>query len=283
MADKFEDNLTAILGDNQSGSVTILDKVITLIEKLADSGINTSELKSRFSRVSTSVLSTFPHFKVIDHYLSHLTAMINSADGDNVLSKSIKNFNHGYLLEWKDCNERVSENFTSTIDLGGQTVLVHSNSSLVFAVFNEYAKDGLNVSVLQTEARPALEGRVQAGRIAELGYEVSIIADTALARVFDTVDLVIFGSDTVFNDAFVNKIGTHMICIMSDLNNKPVYLLADSRKIVDEMAPKVFLEEPKPPEMIWDNPSSNVTPVNYYFELIPSTLIRQIFTETRDF
>jgi len=283
MTDTFEDNLTAILDDNQSGSVTILDNVIVLIKKLADSDVNNSDLKSRLSRVKAGVLSTFPHFKVTDHYLTHLTAMINSGEGDIVLSESIKDFNHSYLLEWKDCNERIAINFTSKVELEGKTVLVHSYSSVVVAVFKEYAKDGLNVSVLQTEARPALEGRIQAGRISELGFEVSIIADSALARIIDTVDLVFFGSDGVFSDAFVNKIGTHMICVMSDLNNKPVYLLADSRKIVDDPAPKIFLEDPKPPEMIWDNPSLNVTPVNYYFELVPNSLIRQIFTENPGF
>ncbi len=283
MTDSFEDNLTIILEDNQSGSVTILDKVIVLIKKLADSDINNSDLKSRLSRVKAGVLSTFPHFKVSDHYLTHLTAMINSGEGDIVLSESIKDFNHSYLLEWKDCNERIAINFTSMIDLEGRTVLVHSNSSVVVAVFKKYAKVGLNVSVLQTEARPAFEGRIQAGRIAELGFEVSIIADAALARIIDTVDLIFFGSDGVFSDAFVNKIGTHMISVMSDLNNKPVYLLADSRKIVNHPAPKIFFEEPKPPEMIWDNPSLNVTPLNYYFELTPRSLIRRIFTENSGF
>jgi len=280
MTDSFEDNLTIILEDNQSGSVTILDKVIVLIKKLADSDINNSDLKSRLSRVKAGVLSTFPHFKVSDHYLTHLTAMINSGEGNINLSESIKDFNHSYLLEWKDCNERIAINFTSMIDLEGRTVLVHSNSSVVVAVFKKYAKVGLNVSVLQTEARPAFEGRIQAGRIAELGFEVSIIADAALARIIDTVDLIFFGSDGIFSDAFVNKIGTHMISVMSDLNNKPVYLLADSRKIVNHPAPKIFFEEPKPPEMLWANPSLNVTPLNYYFELTPRSLIRRIFTET---
>ena len=283
MTDSFEDNLTIILEDNQSGSVTILDKVIVLIKKLADSDINNSDLKSRLSRVKAGVLSTFPHFKVSDHYLTHLTAMINSGEGNIDLSESIKDFNHSYLLEWKDCNERIAINFTSMIDLEGRTVLVHSNSSVVVAVFKEYAKVGLNVSVLQTEARPAFEGRIQAGRIAELGFEVSIIADAALARIIDTVDLIFFGSDGIFSDAFVNKIGTHMISVMSDLNNKPVYLLADSRKIVNHPAPKIFFEEPKPPEMIWDNPRLNVTPLNYYFELTPRSLIRRIFTENSGF
>jgi len=279
MTDTFDDNLAAILEDNQSGSVTILDKVIALIKKLADTDINNSDLKSRLSKVKAGVLSTFPHFKVTDHYITHLTAMLNSGEGEVDLSESIKDFNHGYLLEWKHCNERIAVNFTSSIDLGGSTVLVHSNSSVVVAVFEKYAKDGLNVSVLQTEARPAFEGRIQADRISKLGFEVSIIADAALARVIDTVDFVFFGSDGVFSDAFVNKIGTHMICVMADLNNKPVYLLADSRKIVNDPAPKNFFEEPKPPEMLWDNPSLNVIPLNYYFDLVPRSLIRQIFTE----
>jgi translation initiation factor 2B subunit (eIF-2B alpha/beta/delta family) len=77
----------------------------------------------------------------------------------------------------------------------GAAVLTHSRSSTVLAAFIEAERRGRDFSVVATESRPMLEGRVLAEAIAGQDIRVTLIADAAASLAMEQVDLVMVGAD----------------------------------------------------------------------------------------
>ena len=87
---------------------------------------------------------------------------------------------------------------------------------------------------------------------------------------------MLLGCDGVYSDGFVNKAGSLAICLAAKEYGKPVYVLADSRKISHYPAPK---EKTKAPSEISARAHPNLEILNYYFETVPHKLVTGYITE----
>jgi len=138
----------------------------------------------------------------------------------------------------------------------------------------------VKATILQTESRPENEGRYQALKLANLGFNVKYFVDTAAAFMMDEVDMMITGADQIHKNYFVNKIGTYALALLCREKNIPVFVLADSRKISNtEANPQTLHNIQRSGSDIWKSSPERVTPVNFYFEPIPTTLVKSFITE----
>ena len=101
-------------------------------------------------------------------------------------------------------NHKLALQALSIIDLNHKTILSHSQSSAVREVFNLNPGSKKKVRVIQTESRPIFEGRFQAANLHRLGYEVKLIPDTGFPRHLDRINMILLGSDAVYENFFIN-------------------------------------------------------------------------------
>lgn len=140
--------------------------------------------------------------------------------------------------------------------------------------------------MIQTASGPINEGRVQAAKLDEKGFDVTFINDAAVAGYIKEIDMAIFGSDGVFDDFFLNKTGTYMYSMLFEHYRKPVYVVSDGRKIVNrEKIPEFIFqrflkEDPKPREELWIDSPANIRIPNYYFEKIPNNMVAGFVLES---
>ncbi len=273
----FEEKLQAIFGDKHSGSVSILQKLLDLF--LDQSGKD-KNFYLRFISSLPEIESALGHFAVVKHFLFALEARLFPAKDHKTDKISLIRIIENYDTHWKNVNQKIASAALQNIQLQQKNILLHSNSSSVIGLFDLLAKSKIDVSIIQTESRPENEGIIQAETLAAMGFEVSLIVDSAAGLLMPQVDMVIFGADQVHLNYFVNKIGTYAIALLAGECNVPCYVLADSRKF-DKLPgdPTGLLELVKPAGDIWSLRKKNIHPVNYYFETIPCTSIETFITE----
>jgi len=190
------------------------------IDKLVD-GLRTT-LESHYS------------FIVVFHFVNTLFNFIEEKNGNDLESRIILEFIDSYRNSWKDVNERIADLSAKTIREDDKKILLHSNSSTVQSIFKLWAQDGLEKEVFQTESEPMREGYVQGKFISELGFEVHYIKDSESEKFASTIDVVIFGADAIFENAFLNKSGSAAITSAIINSGGSCFVAADSRKLIGQ-------------------------------------------------
>ena len=270
--------LDNIKKDNLSGSGTLLQNLI--VQLLECTGSNTSFSPGDVHGILNlfySFRKEMADFAVITHFCNFITEQIQTKDPQN--SKFLYRLIREYSQQWSNVNKDIADNFIQTTDISNKTVLLHSQSSAVITLFRELKSQNKNIKIIQTESRPMYEGRQQASKLAAIGYSVKIVTDTGFTPLLNEIDVTILGADRIFEDVFINKCGTHSIALICRQRNIPVYVLADSRKIVNTPFPASNPEKMRPAHEIWEDPPAGITPVNFYFEAVPVILANKFITE----
>jgi ribose 1,5-bisphosphate isomerase len=135
------------------------------------------------------------------------------------------------------------------------------------------------IRVSCSEARPALEGRRLASRLAAAGVPVTCFADAAIAHAVAGADAVIVGADAVSPEWFLNKSGTRMLAAAAAQQGVPVYVVAARDKFVGRaVAARLVIREGAPDE-IWEAPPVGIDVRNPYFEATPLDLVASIISD----
>ncbi len=276
----FDESLAQVLTDKQSGSVAVLQQLIRSILSYLIREKNTSEslivIKFRLTMIKTSL----KHFSVVNHFLNELEKQVNLLEENPTNDEVLFDFVTKYDNFWKDANKKVAEVALHALDCKGKTILLHSNSSVVSSFFRKMSNAGIQLRVIQTESRPENEGRFQARSIADLGYDVDFVIDSAAGFMMKKVDMIITGADQIHKNYFVNKIGTYAIGLLCREHKVPLIVLADSRKISDSKGNSNSLAHLiRPSTDIWNVVHEKIHPINFYFEPVPIELVSMIITE----
>jgi translation initiation factor 2B subunit (eIF-2B alpha/beta/delta family) len=276
----FSEQIEMILQDHTSGSTAILHKTQQVLKSVLP-GLKNESLEDIVKQLNRLF---FKHsgFAVLYHFINEF--FLEMEKGKN--PKDLHVFLNNYIEEWKDVTGQCVLQFMHHIDLEGKTLLLHSNSSAIHHLVHKIQQEGLHVKVVQTLSGPAEEGKVQAEQIAACGIGVDLIHDTAISKFLNQVDLAIVGADALFEDFFINKSGTFGISLLMKEVAKPVYVISDSRKLVDknqlprEVLNHLLQEQEKPTEELWESPPERVTVRNFWFEAIPLRLIAGLAIES---
>jgi translation initiation factor eIF-2B subunit alpha len=83
------------------------------------------------------------------------------------------------------------------------------------------------------EGRPDRTGLRLSNELAKLDVPVKLVIDSAVAYTMDDVDMVIVGADGVVESGgIINMMGTYQIALVAKSMNKPVYVAAESYKVL---------------------------------------------------
>jgi len=276
----FDESLSQVFNDKQSGSVAVLQQLIRSIQSYLGRESNVSEslivIKYRLPMINAAL----GHFSVVNHFLREIDHQINLLEDNPANEVALLDFVNAYDDHWKDANRAVAVLATKTLVCEGKAILLHSNSSVVSSFFRKQSEMGVNLRVVQTESRPENEGHYQARLLADLGFEVDFVVDSATGFMMKKVDMVITGADQIHKAYFVNKIGTFAIGLLCRESKVPLIVLADSRKISPLSGnPDSLRHIIWPSQDVWKVNHNNIHPINYYFEPVPSQLVSMIITE----
>jgi len=278
----IEIELQKIRDDHYSGSNEILQQYIDLLKNQYIKGDLKSAYDKNFLLKNLSQLQlVHPSFFTVQHFLKDVITILRSGKRDwhHKLSYFLKE----YELKWKDINKYIAAKAESYFILTQKTILVHSNSSTIKSLFRLHKPDAKKINLIQTESRPVMEGHLQAEYLSDLGYQVTVIADSAISLYTDKIDMALLGADAIGKDFFINKIGSHLIALVCQESGIPLYVLADSRKLwINQGLTDISIpaENPKPENELWDNPPAGVHPENFYFDSTPNKRVDLFITES---
>lgn len=87
--------------------------------------------------------------------------------------------------------------------------------------------------VPSAEGRPDRTGLRMSNELAALDIPVKVLIDSAVAYSMDEVDMVFVGADGVVESGgIINMMGTYQIALVAHSMNKPVYVAAESYKVL---------------------------------------------------
>jgi len=155
----------------------------------------------------------------------------------------------------------------------GQTILTHSRSSQILALFTALKQQQISFHAVTTISAPGNEGFLVAEQLNQWQIPVTVITDAQLALIMPDVDINLSGCDSWLADhCFVNKSGTYLQALAAKDFHKPFWVLADSFKNSDESSENVILET-MPADELGCPAGEFIQPINQYFEIIPDRLI----------
>jgi translation initiation factor 2B subunit (eIF-2B alpha/beta/delta family) len=264
------------LKDNKSGSSTITGKII----KDFDHWFSENPLVSKndLLQVSKSIFNVFPNFAILFHFLNQLLLFVETLP-EEIPADKLQGFLSDYRSEWKNTTKKAAQNFLEEINIKTSNILLHSNSSAVLEIFKETDKKECNI--WQTVSSPANEGILQAENLSSLGFKVNLIHENEIWLFEKMFDMVILGTDLITNEFFINKTGSRSIGLLK----KPLYLISESRKVINEevITPKLFKmltsEKCKPSEELYNGKDERIKVYNLYFEQTPLDVVKGIITE----
>jgi translation initiation factor 2B subunit (eIF-2B alpha/beta/delta family) len=189
----------------------------------------------------------------------------------------VSNYCQAFLQDLKTSDISISKQ-TMNLIKNKATIITHSNSSTVLNTILYTKKYGPQFSVICTESRPKNEGIYMAKQLGKNGIQVKLVVDSAVFSFISEADMILVGGDAITNTGLINKIGTKGIAITAQHYQTPLYALCSTTKFIPQNY-QMVLNNQKNPKEITNAKLSNVTPLNYYFDLTPLEFITGFITE----
>ena len=272
VSESIRKSIEQIRLDNTSGSIDLAKKSAEILILLADKNSSTTQIN-----IATSLLvKAQPTMASIFNLVNNLMLKIDR--NKNQKPKNIiYNYCKKFLQDIEKSDKSIAEKSIKLIK-NNATIITHSYSSTVLNTLLNAKKSGKNISVICTESRPKNEGIQLAKQLGKNGIKVKLIIDSAVFSFISDADIILVGGDAITDAGLINKIGTKGIAITAQHYNTPTYALCSNIKFLPKNY-QVTLNHQKNPNEILTNKISNITPINYYFDLTPYEFLIGVITE----
>jgi len=239
--------------------------------------------------------TAFNLFWALDRVWRRIQQEAPSGDPDRVREAVLDEAARIYVEDIRN-NIEIGRHGSKLIE-DGDTILTHCNTgALATAGFGtalgvvRYAwYEGKKISVITTETRPVLQGaRLNVWELKKEGIPFKLVTDGMPGLVFmkGMADLAIVGADRIILTGHTaNKIGTYMVALAANDNEKPFYVAAPTSTIQPVTDPnEIVIEERDPDEVrkVMGKYLITLPDVDVYnpsFDITPPKLITAIITE----
>lgn len=282
----LKERIERINNDRQSGSTGILEQCHDMLSDYLEN--NPSPNLGEILESLRSIFRVHANMAVLFHFCNACfleIEKIKQAGKERDSGMILSDFLEKYAQTWSRLEEKILAHLQDQYDIRNKNILLHSNSGMIIKVLTRFASKGILPGIYQTVSWPAEEGRIQARKLAELGFSIRMISDTAITNFAKDIDLALFGCDAIYPEHFVNKTGTACYSQFLKSRDKKVYVLSDSRKLIgtenmpDNLYRKLSIEKPRNPAEIWQDPPEGISPMNYYFEPVPNKFVSSFILE----
>ncbi len=231
-----------------------------------------------------TLIKTKPNINGINHYFNHLLLKLDPENQPPVLKELLE----VYHERWKNVDRKTAQVAYDLLALSEDeeiTFLLHGAEKSVTSLLEIMMVNQKKVNIYQTASKPSDIGKEQAKKIVDIGYEVQFIEDYAVGAVLADVDYVLIGCELILHNDFVANAGTHTLLAAAQYYKRPVYMLADSRRLLNsKYFPQNVLnnmigEGKIASKNIWKNPPEGVKINLYAKEQCPNYLIEKFIFE----
>ena len=262
------DPVRAIRSDALSGASELIVRGARVLRDHAEGSRarTTKAFVASLAKVGLMVADAQPAMAPFIHLADAAVKAVEGADGLPAARGAAIAAAEGFVRAAAADRERTARTAARLVRRDS-VVLVYSRSSTVEAALLAAAREGRRFTVLCPEARPAMEGRVLARRLAEHGIPVIACVDAAAFSVFPTADLVMLGADALVPVGLINKVGTSGLALLASGSGVPVYCVAGHLK----MLPSASLIDPHREGEhladVWGECPSGVRVMDRYYDL----------------
>lgn len=215
-----------------------------------------------------------PIFHLANSVLLNISDAKTSAEIATVCQKTLDD----YEKQLCDSAAKIADQVYELIEPGGLVFAYSFSSTVVSALLNAQSR-GKNFRVVCTEARPSMEGRKLASRLAAGGIEVTHTFDMAMGLALPNCCAAFMGCDCIARPGVVNKVGSWMVAVSCRELKVPLYALSGTEKFVGDVRLFEFEKHERPGEEVWPEAPKGVRMLNNQFDLVPFDLLTALVTE----
>ncbi|MEZ5003465.1 MAG: hypothetical protein R2730_10580 [Chitinophagales bacterium] len=282
--DIFKQLKEAVSGNKLMEPIQQVNRIAKTVDALRsllkDSKVSQS-VKDMINGLMT-LIKTRPNIAGINHYFNHFLLKLDPDNQPPVLKELLE----VYHERWKNVDRKTAKLAFEHIDFNEEvSILLHGHEKSVVSLAELLIVEGKKVKVYQTISRPGEEGKQQAEKIAAIGYEVHFIEDNAMGQVLPEIDYVLIGCELILREDFVSHAGTHTLIASAKYYKRPIFLLADSRRILNtkyfpqNVLSSIIGDGKLPDRSIWKKAPDNIKIDNFSKEQIPNYLITKFILE----
>lgn len=236
------------------------------------------QIRGLFQEASKSLVSGQPAMAPLFHLCNKVLISIDQAKTTEELTEKC----HATLDEYEkmlcESAAKIADSAYDLIEPGSLVFAYSFSSTVVSALLNARAR-GRYFRVACTEARPSMEGRKLAARLASGGIEVIHTFDNAMSLILPNCNAAFMGCDCIARPGVVNKVGSWMLAVACRELKLPLYALSGSEKFVGDERLFEFESHDRPGEEVWSDAPKGVSLLNHQFDLVPFELFSGLVTE----
>ncbi|MFN8259718.1 MAG: hypothetical protein U0X41_02140 [Chitinophagales bacterium] len=253
--------------------------VNNLISLISDNKISNS-VREMLDGLRT-VITEKPNITSVNHYINHFLLKIDPEDQPIVIKELLEVFHE----RWKNVDRKTAEIAYHHFDFENKTILLHGNDINIQSLVDLLNVNQKKFNLIQLISFQDKFGKEQATALASKGIDVKVIDDAGVGKFLPEIDVILMGCDIIMHETFITKSGAHLIAAAAKTYKIPVFVLADSRKILNKKYfPQSVLgtfigKEEKSGDEIWKNPPEQVEVVFNYIEEVPNQLVNRFILE----
>ncbi len=252
--------------------------VNNLISLISDSKISNS-VREMLKGLRTVIVEK-PNISSVNHYINHFLLKIDPENQPIVIRELLEVFHE----RWKNVDRKTAEVANHNFDFENKTLLLFGNDINVQSLIELLDVSQKKFKVVQIVTSREV-GREQAKIIASKGIHVKAVEMSGIGKIFPEIDIILMGCDIIMHETFIAKSGTHLLLSAAKTYDIPVFILADSRKILNkkffpQSVVGTFIgKEEKSGTQVWKDPPENIEVVFNYIEEIPNKLVTKFILE----
>jgi translation initiation factor 2B subunit (eIF-2B alpha/beta/delta family) len=270
-----ENKLVESVQTLQSASKTVNN----LISLISDSKISNS-VREMLKGLRTVIVEK-PNIASVNHYINHFLLKIDPENQPIVIKELLEVFHE----RWKNVDRKTAEVASHQFDFENKSILLFGSDINVQSLIELLDVHQKKFKVIQMVSLRDEIGKEQASTIASKGIHVKAIDKTGFGKLIPEIDVILMGCDIIMHDTFIARSGAHLVTAAAKTYDIPVYVLADSRKILNKkffsqsVVNTLIGKEDKPGSQIWKNPPANVDVAFNYIEEVPNKLVTKFILE----
>ena len=153
-----------IVNDRESGSVALLNRLISALEKeLYGYELDSSDLSLEgFHRLLAILGPKLGLFAAMENFLASVIKRIGHG---SAFPGEALGFISDYRSYWEESPGKIADNFLRQINPEGRTILTHSHSQTVISLLDQLQQRNIPFRVFQTLSVPGGEGKLSHERL----------------------------------------------------------------------------------------------------------------------
>lgn len=253
--------------------------VNNLVSLLSDNSVSKS-VKEMISGLKT-ILTERPNITSINHYINHFLLKIDPENQPIVIKELLEVFHE----RWKNVDRKTAEIANQNFDFDNKTILLHGNSIHLQSLIDLLNVNTKKFNIIQLISKQDKIGKEQAEILAKKNVLVKVIDDAGVGKFLNEIDIILLSSNIIMHDVFISSAGAHLLAAAAKTYKIPVFVLSDSRTILNKkFFPQSVIEtlvgkDIKPSSELWKDAPENVEVVYNHVEEVPNKLITKFILE----